>query len=143
VPELEQRRLDKGIHKGFEWEIVRNDYGFRCGYVRVLPGHPWFEKTWNDEWDVKVHGGVTFNKYGTACPTHGEKAEWWIGFDCAHYLMDLPDPSLPNALPRLNDGYEDLRHKEASIKTTAYVRDQCIRLADQAYAAALELEDKQ
>ncbi len=32
--------LAKGVHVGLEWEVVKNDRGFRCGYVRIPPGHP-------------------------------------------------------------------------------------------------------
>jgi len=94
IMDLDNRTLAKGEHNGFAWQIVHNDMAYRCGYVRVMPGHPWFGKDY-DGIDVDVHGGLTFSKAGAACPTHGEHAEWWVGFDCAHG-GDAPDPKLPN-----------------------------------------------
>lgn len=127
VPDLEQRTLAKGEHAGFEWHIVNNDrFGFRCGYVRVLPGHPWFGARY-DEVNAEVHGGLTFAEHGTACPTHGKADEWWLGFDCGHG-GDASDPSLP---AEHRDVYD-----YGVVRTQAYVEAECRSLCEQARDAA-------
>lgn len=128
IRDLESRRLAKGEHAGLEFEVVHNDIGYRCGYVRVLPGHPWFGKGY-DEIDADVHGGLTYAEYGTACPTHGKKAEWWVGFDCAH-AGDAPDPALLSA-----SSYRPYGLLGDTIKDTDYVIAECRSLAEQAVAA--------
>lgn len=80
---LDSRTLAQGEHCGFAWQIVPNRMGYRCGYIRVEPGHPWFGKSYNDI-GAECHGGLTFGAHGTACPTHGPEAEYWYGFDTAH-----------------------------------------------------------
>lgn len=129
--DLAERTLGKGEHLGFEWEIVRNTIGFRCGYIRILPGHPWFGKHY-DEIDAHVHGGLTFASEGKACPTHGPEAEWWIGFDCAHY-MDAPDPAL------IEPGEPTIRSFNGGVvRSQEYVEKECRNLCKQAQAAALD-----
>jgi hypothetical protein len=89
-PDEAERTLSKGEHAGFQFQTVYNGSGYRCGYVRVEPGHPWFGKHY-DHIEAEVHGGLTFADPGKPCPTHGAEAEWWVGFDCAHG-GDAPDP---------------------------------------------------
>jgi hypothetical protein len=75
-----------------------------CGYVGVSPGHPAYEKDYDDvydlsgDWDsenyLSVHGGLTFAGHcahgpeeTSIChvPDPGEPDNvWWLGFDCAH-----------------------------------------------------------
>jgi hypothetical protein len=143
IDNLETHRLEKGEHRGFEWEIVHNGRGNRCGYIRVMPDHPWFEKDYNDV-NVDVHGGITFAAFGKECPTHGAVAEWWVGFDCAH-AGDAQDFSLPwtrysddeQAKERerqMDRGYIVAMRRDV-VRDTDYVRAECLRLADQAAAA--------
>ncbi len=135
--DLAERRLEKGVLHGYEYEIVANHTGHRCGYVRVEPGHPWFEQNYNNL-DVDVHGGITFAEHGQACPTHGEEAEWWVGFDCAHG-GDAPDPSIMDKADEDIGGrrlVDVMTFRGDTIKTTDYVRAECERLAEQALAAA-------
>jgi len=144
-PDLDERRLEKGVLHGFEYEIVKNRYGYRCGYVKVGPEHPWFGKGYDDV-SVEVHGGLTFADHGKACPTHGEEAEWWVGFDCSHGF-DAPDPLLVGKDERsqrayaimagVGDGlHERLSFMRPTVKDDAYVRAECDSLAQQAAAAA-------
>lgn len=140
--DLERRTLAKGEHAGFHWQVVQNYYGYRCGYVRVEPGHPWYGKKdvcyvdgcWEDtphdcqRLKARMHGGCTFGEYGKACPTHGSEAEWWIGFDCAH-LGDAPDPTLSSY-------HESWRGTDGVVRSQAYVEEQCRSLCEQAAAAA-------
>ena len=125
--------LVKGVTSGYEWEVTSNRMAYRCGYVRIPPGHPWHGQGYDDvraadgEW-IEVHGGLTFAKPDTDCGKDGEDNAWWLGFDCAH-AGDAPDPDLP--------GY---RHEMAfpgdTVKTTDYVMAECRNLIAQAETAA-------
>jgi hypothetical protein len=131
-PNLAEQTLAKGEHLGFEWEVVQNGAGYRCGYVRVLPSHPWFERHYDDI-AADVHGGLTFSNHGKACPTHGREAEWWVGFDCAH-AFDAPDPSLKWS----RDGAQGplrMRDYGGEIRTQEYVEAECRSLCEQASQA--------
>jgi hypothetical protein len=130
---LDKNTLEKGTHAGFEWQITNNGLASRCGYVRLLPGHPWFGKGYYD-FEAHVHGGLTFAAYGEACPTHGDKDEYWIGFDCNH-AWDAPDPELPgyDALPR--GLIRCMSGPDCQIRTHEYVKRECERLCEQAAAA--------
>jgi len=126
--------LAKGVHEGYEWEVTSNGCGYRCGYVRIPPGHPWHGKDYDSaEPYPDVHGGLTFAEPDVHCGKGGEDDAWWLGFDAAH-LGDAADPSLPTrdgtplpGLIRVCDG--------DTIKTTEYVTAECQRLAEQAAAA--------
>jgi hypothetical protein len=111
---------------GFPVLIKRNRMGSLCGYVGVPPGHPWYEKRYDDV-DADVHGGLTF---ADGC-SHGEWSDsichtvpdgqpddvWWLGFDCGHYLDISPGLRwLPGEV------YRDW----------AYVTQECKNLAEQA-----------
>jgi hypothetical protein len=135
--DLVARRQEAGHVHGFEYEIVANRIGFRCGYIKVLPGHPWFGKGYNDI-DAEVHGGLTYASEGTACPgDHDEKAEWWVGFDCGHG-GDAMDPTLmPPGRELDTEWWNGQSDKYGyTVKTTEYVRTECASLANQAQAAA-------
>lgn len=131
-PTLAQQTLNKGEHLGFEWEVVQNGLGYRCGYVRVTPGHPWFGKGYDDI-NADVHGGLTFCGHGKACPTHGPEAEWWIGFDCAH-AGDAQDPELTWA--KYGESvYQMPSYRGDKIRTQEYVEAECRSLCEQASLA--------
>lgn len=116
------RVLEEGIHEGFEWVITHNNMGFRCGYVKLLPGHPWHSKQYDDI-EASVHGGLTFSEADHVCG-EGPDDSWWIGFDCAH-SMDSADPSLPGSERMSMFRYGQLR-------TQDYVRSECHQLCEQA-----------
>ena len=140
IHDLEERRLASGTKDGFEFEVVHNDIGYRCGYIRVLPGHPWFGKEYQ-QIDCDVHGGLTFASKGTACATHGEEAEWWVGFDCAHF-GDAPDETvMPQAYLAIHQRIQREIPRPSIlppdvVRTTEYVVRECGRLARQAKRAA-------
>lgn len=78
-------------HKGLPCLIVRQpNLGHLCGYVGVPEGHPLHGKGLGGADELSVHGGIT---YGSGCqdiichvPAPGESdAQWWLGFDCAHF----------------------------------------------------------
>lgn len=127
--------LANGEHDGFEWEVTSNGIGYRCGYVRIPAGHPWHGKDYNSvEPYPDVHGGLTFAEPDTDCGKGGEDNAWWLGFDCAH-MGDAPDPSLPGGDHRRHVNMPELFSRD-TIKDTAYVMAECVRLAEQAKAAA-------
>lgn len=120
--------LAKGVHEGFEWEVTDNGIGYRCGYVRVPPGHPWHGKGY-DEVGASVHGGLTFAEPDAHCGKGGPGSAWWLGFDCAHF-SDAPDPGL--------SGYwvaPDVP-QHGTVRTTEYVTDECLRLINQAIGSS-------
>jgi hypothetical protein len=115
--------LASGTEAGLNWEVAANGLGYRCGYVMVPAGHPWWRLDYDDIDNPypHVHGGLTFagqdtSLYGT-----------WFGFDCAHY-GDAPDPSLPGYLALMDFG-------DSVIRSTQYVASECRSLARQAAAA--------
>lgn len=118
--------LAKGEHKGFQWMIVHNGSGYRCGYVRVPQGHPWHGKDY-DDLDVDVHGGLTFAAPDKPCDEKGEDNAWWLGFDCAH-ADDAPDALLPGG-DKLSDFYRDL---DVKVRSQEYVEAECRSLCEQA-----------
>ena len=54
--------LSKGVHAGFEWMVIHNGFGFRCGYVLIPKGHVWHQKDYGEIGVTTVHGGLTFSK---------------------------------------------------------------------------------
>lgn len=145
--------LASGTHAEHEWMIVHNGMGFRCGYVKVNPGHPWHGKDYNDI-EASVHGGLTFGEHdepchkvcectcrgpkdtapitqhSILCPVAKKDDGFWVGFDCAH-SQDSPDPDLLNSdsMPAA------FRNQYGTIKTQAYVEKECHDLCEQALAA--------
>jgi hypothetical protein len=122
--------LAQGVHRGYEWEVTNNGMGFRCGYVRIPLGHPWHGG--GDELDVTVHGGLTFYAHDADCGKGAADADWWLGFDCGHFL-DLPDPSLGEHAAELAKLWMAAM-PGSEIRSTEYVADECRRLIDQAAA---------
>lgn len=117
-------------YKGFHCLARRAEVsGAWCGYVAVPPGHPWFEKNY-DEVEVYVHWGLTYAGHcnGPIChlPKPGEPDNvWWLGFDCAHC-----DDLMPGMNAQLR------RHGGAGFdwgvyRDLDYVRNEIKKLADQ------------
>lgn len=135
--------LSRGEHAGFEWMVVHSGMGYRCGYVRMPPGHPWHGKDYNDIEAAEAHGGLTFSREDVACDKGGADDGWWVGFDCAH-AGDAQDFSLPGnhhemarvltmaAIPPM------LQFGEFGdvVRTTEYVESECRSLCEQAATAA-------
>lgn len=123
--------LAKGVEGGYEWEVTANNIGYRCGYVRIPPGHPWHGKDYDSvEPYPDVHGGLTFAEADTDCGKGGEDNAWWLGFDCAH-AGDAPDPELPGYYER---GSFVLGHDV--VRSTEYVEAECRNLIAQASTAS-------
>lgn len=118
---MKNNLIKQGTYKGFNWKILHNGIGFRCGYVCIPPEHPWYKKDCNSL-DADVHGGLTYGKIE-------DDGFFWIGFDCAH-LGDAQDPSLYPSVP--------IHSGEGTIRTTEYVEQECINLCEQAFSATYD-----
>jgi hypothetical protein len=121
--------IEEGTYQDYEYVITHNSKGYRCGYIKLQPDHPWSGK---DALDINaaVHGGITFAESDKPCEEnpHEEDVHYWVGFDCAH-LYDAVDPYLP-----IDKEYQPwvITHKLGTIRTTEYVRDQIKELIYQA-----------
>jgi len=116
--------LATGEHLGFEWAVVHNGIGNRCGYVRVPKDHPWYGMTDFDLGHLDIHGGITFAEKDTPCGK-GDDEGYWVGFDCCH-SGDRPDHALcppSSSLVRLAYGM---------VRSQEYVESECRRLCEQA-----------
>lgn len=122
--------LAKGMHLGYEWMVVHNGMGHRCGYVRVPKTHPWYGKDYDDV-GAEVHGGLTFGRADVPCGK-AEDGGYWFGFDCAH-AQDAPDPDLatPTAFAYPLHG--------SVVRTQEYVERECRNLCEQAELAAVAM----
>jgi hypothetical protein len=114
--------LSAGQSEGYSWCVMFNRNGFRCGYVGIPQGHPWYEKSYGDI-PCECHGGLTFAQI--------KDVTWWIGFDCGH-AGDAPDPNLSKS-------YYDLGWVRATdvIRSQDYVEQECISICMQAKAAEI------
>lgn len=101
------------VHAGLKCAVVQaREAGHRCGYVRVPPNHPAFQKPYDDV-DVNVHGGLTFADLEPCA--HEDGQGWWLGFDCAHYNDQRHDPNvdLAKVSPETRKSLEITREIEA------------------------------
>jgi hypothetical protein len=131
--------LAKGEHLGFQWVIVHNDMGYRCGYVRVPLGHSWHGKDYNDL-NVEVHGGLSFAEADVPCDAPGADTDWWLGFDCAH-AFDAPDTELARSssgsfLSRGNNPLIEGYSPRYEVRTQAYTENECRSPCQQASSAS-------
>jgi hypothetical protein len=134
--------LARGEHAGHEFNVVHNGNGYRCGYVKVGPGHPWFGKDDSEDFGAEVHGGITFGEADIGCGKGGPDDGWWVGFDCAH-SGDAPDPELPRRSAdvgtlAMTGFYKTLGMigTRGTIRDQAYVEAECRSLCEQAAAAS-------
>lgn len=125
-------------HRGMVCLMVRSSLGNWCGYAAVPPGHPMFEKEYNDvDYDLlpSVHGGLTYSDHcqGHIChvpPPGSPDNVWWLGFDCAHFQDYVPGMdrlelrSIGCALM-----YRDLQAGRVVYRSRAYVQMETERLA--------------
>jgi hypothetical protein len=152
------RLLSEGEAYGFQWTVVHNTMGYRCGYIRLPENHPWHGCDY-DIIDASVHGGLTFSEPDESCDAPGPDSGWWIGFDCAH-AGDRPDPALLLLGRGLTvddvlrssavgcgiyewgaeGGYIRLNEAQSygEIRTQEYVEEQCKQLCMQALAVEMD-----
>ena len=71
---------------------MKNYDSHRCGYVRVLPGHPAYLKNHHDPLfaSISVHGGLSFS--GDFILNNLPEKVWWLGFDCLHAGDGIIEP---------------------------------------------------
>ena len=128
--------LSRGSHLGFQFRVIHNGHGIRCGYVRLPAGHPWHGLSYDDI-DADCHGCLTFAAHDRPCiQEDSQQADdgYWIGFDCGH-AWDARDWSLPTEpgfielIKPLDDKYPD---RDRTIRTTEYVEAECRSLCEQA-----------
>ncbi len=137
-----------GTYKDYEYLIVLNHNGHRCGYVAIPPLHPANEigtrnnsYTDKDELDymelnISCHGGLTFgsNSHGLKKLLTNECQDYWIGFDCGH----VNDACDTEAYKKYY-GEEKFKKQETffncyndgSIKTFKYAENECKSIIDQ------------
>lgn len=121
--------LATGTHLGYQWVVVHNRMGFRCGYVRVDKDHPWFGK---EDLKAEVHGGLTFAAPDEPCAKGGADDGYWFGFDCGHW-DDAPDVTLP-----IEEAYRQMfKDFPGTVRTQEYVEAECRSLCEQALNATM------
>jgi hypothetical protein len=138
--------LAEGRCSGFPFVVTHNGMGYRCGYVRIPPGHPWYGRARRGLRPiVPVHGGITYVELGKAGDDGVPDDGWWIGFDAGHAeLDDGPDPELPRVNSTLGTlvqmslllSGEMLPEGKGTVRDTATVVEWCRELAFRAAAAA-------
>ena len=115
-----QRTLEAGVHEGVLWAMLQSPSSqTRCGYVRLLKGHPWNSIVNTYDIPAIVHGHIDYREKGKTAD-----GTYWIGFSCNN-PGDASDPSLPvmTNSPQL-DPFED----GGTIRTADYVRGEIFRL---------------
>lgn len=143
-----------GVYKDYEYLIVLNSHGFRCGYVAIPADHPYTNtpqredelygetyKQWDyDSLDIECHGGLTF-----MAPDNGLKKlipiscdDMWIGFDCGHgddmcdlealkkYFGEENYNRKKSFLEAMNNGFYG-----QSVKYFNYVEKECYSIIEQ------------
>jgi hypothetical protein len=155
VCDHDRRLLLAGEYRGFKYEVLHNDMGFRCGYVCIPKGHPWFGVMCNDI-PCDVHGGLTFGStprieeftaLGITVPAREARStidgnEYWIGFDCGH-AFDSSDDALfflANTPAVVRESFQQLA-KYGKIRPTRYVEEQCKLVIEQAILATLNTQE--
>jgi len=130
--------LSQREHEGFQYVVMKNMLGYRCGYVHVPAGHPWHGKGYNNI-DCEVHGGLTFAAADAPCGKAGPNDGWWIGFDAAH-VYDAPDPALMSEFEGLISAKEaqvilkklSLHERPWQVRDQKYMEAECESLCEQA-----------
>lgn len=104
---------------GYPCFAQRNtELGIWCGYVGIGRDHPLYEADSEQIDDmIDMHGGCTYA--GQGLPRGGFDEHWWMGFDCGHYMDDIP--GLPEVSAVFVGTYRDIE----------FVRGQCTAIAAQ------------
>lgn len=98
------------IYKQHRCIVLFMPLGFRCGYVAISKGSPYYEVDYH-KIDIICHGGLTFSDYDLSL-SQNQNDTWWLGFDCAHY-HDLIDVAAGDAYYKDNQEWKTL--KEVSL----------------------------
>lgn len=122
-----------GVYKDYEYLVVLNPHGHRCGYVAISKDHPLYEKEGSNVIDLEIHGGCTFFEPQM---TEYKCSDKWIGFDCGH----SGDARDINTLQKYDADMADRYHsydeslfsyRPQIIRTKEYVEEQCKGIINQ------------
>ena len=115
-------------YRGHDCLVVFTHWGVRNGYVSVSE-----DKDFVD-YDIDCHGGLSFS--GELPYGYGQKAKFYIGFDCGH-LGDDHDFDTAYKYGLIDAETRDIREEEFSylqggdVWSLEYVEDQCRYIVDQ------------
>ncbi len=99
---------------------------YRCGYVQVREGHPFFGVEYLNDDEIDVEGDAEVGLTYSADCLMGEKEGWWFGFDCMH-CSDAYHPEYYKANPERER--DDLRHFWTLSEVERDVNKLAVRLA--------------
>lgn len=115
-------------YRGHDCLVVFTHRGYRCGYVSVTE-----DKDFTD-YDIDCHCGLSFS--GKLLYDYGQKAKFYIGFDCGHCgdgldfdtaykygLIDAETRDRKKEVFSYSQGY--------GVWWLEYVEDQCRYIVDQ------------
>lgn len=122
--------LKEWMHNGIKCLARRHPTsGHWCGYIALLPNHPWAKVERYYDINADVHGDITYKEMEHP-DTGADSQDYWFGFDCAH---------AGDYIPAL---YHNFRTAEKeTYKTLEYVESQTNALADQANTAQLSAKE--
>lgn len=134
-----------GKYKGYDWLVVFQSMGFRCGYVAIPSDHPMNESNKSCPDNIEVHGGVTFfDENHLSKAFFGNKActDKWIGFDAGHswdildmksalkYFPDLSKEEIKHII-FMNSCRSEITNFDSNLRDKQYMEDQCKYMIDQ------------
>ena len=128
-------------YKGLRCVVIFSMNGWRNGYVGVPKSNKYYGKDYCDiEQELNYgdcHGGITYSSSKENSDYPVESDLWWFGFDCAHYEdgkdLDLAYEKFPEYRERILaiKQIEDRFSTYGPVRTTEYVEQNCISLANQ------------
>ena len=137
-----------GMYREYEYLIVLNKSGHRCGYVAIPPDHPANNvgdrtNTYNKDTeldycalDIDCHGGLTFGgkHHGMKDLLTTKCEDNWIGFDCGHYYDEHDFECVKKYYGQ--DSYEVIMKYritcgDRTVRRYGYVEKECKSIIDQ------------
>lgn len=138
---------DGGVYKGYDYLITFVEFSaHRNGYVLIPIDNKLYDKKLEgeDDYDLSVHGGITFYDYGFEILGMNENTdctEKWVGFDgmhggdlsdIEHYKKYFGDNTRRiGFLQEMFDALSHLFSCENVIRTKEYMIQECKNLIDQ------------
>lgn len=135
--EVKYPKLLEGRYKHYDYLVMSNGHGFRCGYVVIPKYNPFYGRKYNSklrklpkeegmyqrpETLLEAHGGITFAGF---TDLEGYEGKFLIGFDCAHGYdgIDVELIDEPKVRKYIESRID--RPWYRVIKTTEYVESEC------------------
>lgn len=119
------------IYKGYTCVVVAQSLGHRCGYIGINEKNAFYEKDYDDMYEIEVHGGLTYAGGGNNSDYPIESNLWWFGFDCAHG-RDANDLGI---IKELNEGrnldFLLTTSNHGTVRTLEYCIQECKNVVDQ------------